>query len=351
MNKKIFIARKDFNKDNVKMQLIRFILLILIYFNCAKSSENQNKKIDKVFVSAKTGLFLRSEPNTYFSKKLILIPYQTELEILEEVDELVQVDEFYSNWKKVKFEDKIGFVFGGYLVKDLNEEENFYNLSLKELLQHGESLKKSNPEKSSRIFSIYHKRVYNNPTCKYGMSSNEQIERGNKCINSCFKIIEPIECNFLENQNQISSFKEATTKIISSIQNQKVEELIPFLAECTTGVNWNCYFCDADAINSTTTKEKILDLQNFIYLIDFKKTKINQNEIEFFPIEKIENEDAKKFVSIEGDFFDKFKKEETTFLKIQLVQKGKFWRIGEISGRVGHFYIRTKKRFCLHKFE
>ena len=325
--------------------MILFSYLANLLVDC--NSVKESKQTQILFVSAQSGLYLRSKPNNY-SQKLALIPFQTKLEILSETPDFVQIDEFYSNWKKVSYENLEGYVFGGYLVENLEKDSELYQMKLSELMQLGKSLQKTDPLKSSHIFSVVHKRTFNNPTCK-----NIQIQNSKEldfCLNSCLKIIEPVECNFLENQNRIESFQLASEKIIDSLRKNQVEELIPFLDRCFMAKSLNCYICDGPFSELTTSREKILALRNWTHLIDFSRTEINKTNknIEFFSNDILEKRDTEKFS--DSFEFDLHIKNSPRFFMIKLIQKGKFWRIEELDGRMEN-YLETEKRFCKWEIE
>ncbi|TGM85065.1 SH3 domain-containing protein [Leptospira bouyouniensis] len=82
-------------------------------------TSKQIVEIDKQCVGVKSGLRLRSQPNLD-AEKIALIPYQTFISIFE-IGDSVSIDNIYSNWAKVKYQEQIGWVFLGYLNWDCTE--------------------------------------------------------------------------------------------------------------------------------------------------------------------------------------------------------------------------------------
>ncbi|TGM03180.1 SH3 domain-containing protein [Leptospira jelokensis] len=109
----------------------------------AESATKQELEIEKQCVGVKSGLRLRSQPNLD-GEKIDLIPYQSIVSILK-IGDPISIDNIYSKWAKVEFQDKVGWVFMGYLNWDCTEynfpdaskitEENVYGKFLDN--QHG----------------------------------------------------------------------------------------------------------------------------------------------------------------------------------------------------------------------
>jgi len=66
------------------------------------------------FVNASNGLNLRDQPNSNGSK-IFLLPFRSEVKILEQSSDVVTVGGIKGSWTKVKYQDKIGWVFNPYL--------------------------------------------------------------------------------------------------------------------------------------------------------------------------------------------------------------------------------------------
>ena len=71
-------------------------------------------KAEVAFVSAGSGLILRSEPNQT-AASLGVIPYRTKVDILEKKAESVTIGADTGSWTKVRYGQQAGWVFGGFL--------------------------------------------------------------------------------------------------------------------------------------------------------------------------------------------------------------------------------------------
>lgn len=69
-----------------------------------------------LFISARSGLNLRNAP-TVNSEKIISGQYGQAVQPIEVVSEEIKLDDKKGNWLKVRYNEKIGFMFSGYLSK------------------------------------------------------------------------------------------------------------------------------------------------------------------------------------------------------------------------------------------
>lgn len=104
--------------------------------NPKNESGYQTVNLDKqeiisiVYVTAKNGLFYRDKPNGAIINKF---PYNTKLEVIETLSEEIEIinqkDTIAGKWIGVKKEDKIVYVFDGFLSTHENENNIEINLS------------------------------------------------------------------------------------------------------------------------------------------------------------------------------------------------------------------------------
>lgn len=101
---------------------VLLILFVVANVQCGKSDKSQadNKKTEtKVksrFVSATGGLRMRDKPDTT-GNKLGTIPTGTKVDLLEETGKDMTIAGATGKWSKVKWGDKTGWVFGGFLAE------------------------------------------------------------------------------------------------------------------------------------------------------------------------------------------------------------------------------------------
>ncbi|MDX1959514.1 MAG: SH3 domain-containing protein [Leptospiraceae bacterium] len=102
------------------MNFFTIFILLSIFFCSQKENETTepkkslNPKMNKLFVQARNGLILRSEPSKK-SKSIFIVPWNSEVEIQEHTGVLETIENRKGEWYKVKFKNKIGFMFSTYL--------------------------------------------------------------------------------------------------------------------------------------------------------------------------------------------------------------------------------------------
>jgi hypothetical protein len=75
------------------------------------------------WITAQPGLRMRKSPNLK-SEKICTIPYGEKVIILDEKNEIIKIADVNGKWTKVKWNDKVGWVFGGFLSEtDINNKE------------------------------------------------------------------------------------------------------------------------------------------------------------------------------------------------------------------------------------
>jgi hypothetical protein len=113
----------------IKVVILLSVFMILIYtsISCKKklepTSSLQQKNISETtrYVSAEKGLFLREEAKTT-GKKIVLIPFKEKVDVIEESQTEETIDSISGKWTRVRYKDKEGWAFGGYLVAVMNEQ-------------------------------------------------------------------------------------------------------------------------------------------------------------------------------------------------------------------------------------
>jgi len=75
------------------------------------------------FVSAPSGLLLREGPDRS-TRQLGTIPYAMDVVILEVKPGFIEIDNHHGQWKKVRYGNSTGWLFGGYLSNDVPPSSN-----------------------------------------------------------------------------------------------------------------------------------------------------------------------------------------------------------------------------------
>ena len=105
---------------------IILVLTVGFQLQCGKSDKTvaekkENKQNNESrFTTAKGGLRMRDKPNTTGSK-IGTIPEGTKVDLLEETGEAMTIAGTTGKWSKVKWNDKTGWVFGGFLTEKSSE--------------------------------------------------------------------------------------------------------------------------------------------------------------------------------------------------------------------------------------
>ena len=112
MNKKIFFM----------------ILVILVITGCKKADPQQDKQFNQTqkWVSAKSGLRIRSEANTN-SNTIALIPDGQQVEVItgdKKKDEIILAG-VAGSWVKVKWNNQTGWGFDGFLMDNKKDAEQY----------------------------------------------------------------------------------------------------------------------------------------------------------------------------------------------------------------------------------
>jgi hypothetical protein len=102
----------------MKKLFIFFLLLPVIFsMSCSNGKSNQDTGTAETqirFVSADAGLRMRDAPHLD-GNQLCIIPFNTEVKLLEESGEEITISGAAGKWSKVEWNGKQGWVFGGFL--------------------------------------------------------------------------------------------------------------------------------------------------------------------------------------------------------------------------------------------
>jgi len=121
---------------------MKIMLLVLLLFPISIYSQRNYAIGQKVYCWAVNGLNLREAPSKN-STKILKVPYLSYVSVIDTIKGDVFVDTLnkdqnypliiHGNWLKVSFEDKVGFVFDGYLsrLKPQMCNEYFSNILFK----------------------------------------------------------------------------------------------------------------------------------------------------------------------------------------------------------------------------
>lgn len=117
---------------------LSILLALLLNWNCKKaeaplpaekkeeppavSYSNEADSAGKYALVIASELSIRKSPSKN-SERVFLVPFDTVVEILEESEESETIDSKTSKWMKVRYEDKEGWIFGGYAIKMNKENE------------------------------------------------------------------------------------------------------------------------------------------------------------------------------------------------------------------------------------
>lgn len=148
------------------------IMLILVFStSCKKGSEKtadeKNTISDKLYVSASAGLKLREQSNQN-AKLIVVIPYGSEVNVIEESGEVLTIAGKTGKWTKIDWNGNKGWAFGGFLEKTAVEkkptETSFESKCMKECSE-------NNRENCIKINETYKR--YNDSWSR--VSKNDQL--------------------------------------------------------------------------------------------------------------------------------------------------------------------------------
>lgn len=98
-----------------------FTIIVFVLINAFYIYAGENSR----WVISEEGLNMRETPNEK-AKKMYTIPFGAEIVFIEEIGEEVSIDDAVGKWSKVKWNNKEGWVFGGFLNNEY--QYNFFKL-------------------------------------------------------------------------------------------------------------------------------------------------------------------------------------------------------------------------------
>lgn len=93
------------------------ILLPLIFISCDKFKSKDNSGLKKI-VNAQGGLRMRETSDTS-GKVISIIPDKSEVSVIETTGSEIEISGKKGKWTKVSFENKEGWIFGGFLIQNI----------------------------------------------------------------------------------------------------------------------------------------------------------------------------------------------------------------------------------------
>ena len=99
----------------MKKILIAILVISMgVFFSCKKEKVSKEDDAQIRYITAKGGLRMRGKP-TLKGKKIGLIPEGTKVQLLDEKGKKIKLAGTTGKWSKVKWNDKTGWAFGGFL--------------------------------------------------------------------------------------------------------------------------------------------------------------------------------------------------------------------------------------------
>jgi hypothetical protein len=141
-------------KDNYRIYLLT--LLCLLFLGPKLMSET--KKVKKYYVLAQSGLSVREEP-ALKSKKLGILKYNSNVEIVRETKKKNTFDGITDNWVEIKYNDKKGYIFSGFLCRVKGPKYNIRSLK-KYVDSNYKKVGKMIHEKGGSEVSEYERKIY-----------------------------------------------------------------------------------------------------------------------------------------------------------------------------------------------
>jgi hypothetical protein len=175
-----------------------FVIVFLCIYNRAFSA-------DYGFVSSPEGLRVRIQPNR-ISQVLLLLPYKSLVIIEEQLTLFETIDGINSNWLKISINQRVGYVFGGFINRQTISKNALIDKSNK-------LLKKSSPTSRIDKFILYG--YGSTPIDKENMTYEEIIA----FINN------PISCNLEKTSNPSNPMQELYKETID-FENVIVEFIL-----------------------------------------------------------------------------------------------------------------------------
>lgn len=123
------------------MNKIFVLSILIVLLNNIESYPNIKRNSNKTFtkVISKNGLLLRAN-HSLNSEKLLLIPYNENVRIINTDGPYEKINSFYAKWVKVNYMNKTGWVYSAYLEDFMKLEEYKFKLPEQWIELHESSL-------------------------------------------------------------------------------------------------------------------------------------------------------------------------------------------------------------------
>jgi hypothetical protein len=117
------------------MYKIKSSIILILIFCYINSYEKTQDTIDIGIVTSKTGLIIRENP-TIKSKRLKLLPLNSQVEIIEYLSSKETLNNITAQWAKIRKSNATGWIFTGYLkiFKKFTIQEIISSLNKKEII-------------------------------------------------------------------------------------------------------------------------------------------------------------------------------------------------------------------------
>jgi len=102
-----------------KLFIVAFFIAVFVASVSSQETVNSQQTSVIMYIMAGDGLNLRTEP-TIHSQIIRALPFLTKVRIIEKSDNLIAIDGISSQWYKVSIDNDIGWVFGGYLSRNVD---------------------------------------------------------------------------------------------------------------------------------------------------------------------------------------------------------------------------------------
>ena len=150
VKEEFFMKKKIILISSISIFALSGIIMLLILSNSAINAETVASK-DK-YVSATTGLNLRLGPDKS-SKLISVIPFGTKVTVEKSEDKEIFLDGRYGKWMNIKYGNKTGWVFGGFLC-DFEPDTIIKHATDYYMKKYNENELSSNSEESDEKISI-----------------------------------------------------------------------------------------------------------------------------------------------------------------------------------------------------
>jgi len=265
----------------VRIKTIWFLLTCsLIIFSCKPNDKAPKNEIEKIAtIVSRTGLFLRTAPDSK-SKQIDFMTFGSKVIILNSNGPWDELNDKEGNWYKIKFNNKEGWAFGGYifegdrkieiekvnkitklvydsptfLISDLNKSEipvEFNNITIISKSENG--LCRSEPDEFSETLILESGKVKYMYQCYCGYDNIKITQDGNYSINN-----KSIVVNLKQGIKEIQN--ESSGKFIKLDELPEQKTIILFWIPSING------FITDEMIKYFKNDKVINNIQNFYFI-------------------------------------------------------------------------------------